>query len=49
MTPGDNPPVGWLLCTHKNQALAEYALTGMSVAPSALFSGHKLSLTHRKE
>lgn len=29
MTEGDNPPVGILLCTHKNQALAEYALAGM--------------------
>ena len=26
---GDNPPVGILLCTHKNQALVEYALAGM--------------------
>jgi len=29
MTEGDNPPVGILLCTHKNQALVEYALAGM--------------------
>lgn len=29
MTPGDNPPVGLLLCTHKNHALVEYALAGM--------------------
>ncbi len=29
MVEGDNPPVGILLCTHKNQALAEYALAGM--------------------
>lgn len=26
---GDNPPVGILLCTDKNHALAEYALAGM--------------------
>lgn len=26
---GDNPPVGLLLCTHKNHALMEYALAGM--------------------
>ena len=26
---GDNPPVGLLLCTDKNHALAEYALAGM--------------------
>jgi len=29
MTEGDNPPVGILLCTEKNHALAEYALAGM--------------------
>lgn len=29
MVEGDNPPVGILLCTDKNHALAEYALAGM--------------------
>jgi len=29
MTPGDQPPVGILLCTDKNHALVEYALAGM--------------------
>jgi predicted nuclease of restriction endonuclease-like (RecB) superfamily len=29
MTEGDNPPVGILLCTHKDHALVEYALAGM--------------------
>ena len=29
MTPGDNPPVGILLCTSKNHAMVEYALAGM--------------------
>jgi predicted nuclease of restriction endonuclease-like (RecB) superfamily len=29
MTTGDQPPVGILLCTDKNQALVEYALAGM--------------------
>jgi predicted nuclease of restriction endonuclease-like (RecB) superfamily len=29
MIAGDNPPVGVLLCTDKNHALAEYALAGM--------------------
>ncbi|WP_131778318.1 PDDEXK nuclease domain-containing protein [Legionella bozemanae] len=29
MIEGDNPPVGILLCTDKNQTLAEYALAGM--------------------
>lgn len=29
MGAGDNPPIGILLCTDKNSALAEYALAGM--------------------
>ncbi|WP_321413583.1 PDDEXK nuclease domain-containing protein [uncultured Desulfobacter sp.] len=29
ITEGDNPPIGILLCTDKNHALAEYALAGM--------------------
>ena len=29
MQAGDNPPIGILLCTDKNHALAEYALAGM--------------------
>ncbi len=29
MTQGDNPPVGILLCTHKDHAMVEYALAGM--------------------
>lgn len=29
MTKNDNPPIGLLLCTDKNHALAEYALAGM--------------------
>ncbi len=29
MTKGDNPPVGILLSTHKNDTLVEYALAGM--------------------
>ena len=29
MSAGDNPPIGILLCTDKNNALAEYALAGM--------------------
>jgi nuclease YhcG-like protein len=29
MAPGDNPPIGILLCTQKDQALVEYALAGM--------------------
>ena len=30
MSPGDNPPVGILLCTEKNHALVKYALAGMN-------------------
>jgi predicted nuclease of restriction endonuclease-like (RecB) superfamily len=30
MSPGDNPPVGILLCTRKNHTLVEYALAGMN-------------------
>jgi predicted nuclease of restriction endonuclease-like (RecB) superfamily len=30
MAKGDNPPVGILLCAHKDHALAEYALAGMA-------------------
>jgi len=29
MSAGDNPPVGILLCTGKNQTVVEYALAGM--------------------
>jgi hypothetical protein len=30
MTEGDNPPVGIILCADKNDALVEYATTGLS-------------------
>jgi len=30
MTPGDQPPIGILLCTRKNSALVEYALGDLS-------------------
>jgi hypothetical protein len=30
MTPGDQPPVGILLCTRKNEALVEFALGDLS-------------------
>ncbi|MDY2848808.1 MAG: PDDEXK nuclease domain-containing protein, partial [Bacteroidaceae bacterium] len=29
MQPGDNPPVGILLCTRKGKKMVEYALAGM--------------------
>jgi hypothetical protein len=34
MTPGDQPPIGILLCTRKNEALVEFALGDM---PNQLF------------
>jgi predicted nuclease of restriction endonuclease-like (RecB) superfamily len=44
---GDNPPVGLLLCTEKNEALVEYALGGMD---NQLFvSKYKLQLPSQKE
>ena len=30
MTPGDQPPIGILLCTRKNEALVEFALGDLS-------------------
>ena len=47
MTEGDNPPVGILLCTDKNHALAEYALAGMD---NQLFvSKYMLELPKKEE
>ena len=47
MTEGDNPPVGILLCTDKNHALAEYALAGMD---NQLFvSKYQLELPKKEE
>ena len=47
MHTGDNPPVGLLLCTEKNEALAEYALGGMD---NQLFiSKYKLELPTKAE
>ncbi len=46
MTDGDNPPIGILLCTDKNHALAEYALAGMD---NTLFVSKYLLELPRKE
>jgi predicted nuclease of restriction endonuclease-like (RecB) superfamily len=47
MTEGDNPPIGILLCTDKNHALAEYALAGMD---NQLFvSRYQLELPKKEE
>ena len=47
MSEGDNPPIGILLCTHKNQALVEYALAGLD---NMLFvSRYQLELPKKEE
>ena len=47
MVPGDNPPVGILLCTRKDHALVEYALADMD---NRLFvSKYQLELPSREE
>ncbi len=47
MSPGDNPPIGILLCTQKNHALVKYALAGMN---SQLFvSKYQLALPDEAE
>ena len=47
MTEGDNPPVGILLCTQKDQPVVEYALAGMD---NLLFgSKYQLELPRKEE
>jgi hypothetical protein len=47
MAEGDNPPIGILLCTQKDNALVEYALAGMD---NPLFvSRYQLHLPGREE
>jgi hypothetical protein len=47
MHTGDNPPVGLLLCTEKNEALVEYVLGGID---NQLFvSKYKLELPSNHE
>ena len=47
MTTRDNPPIGMLLCTHKDRALVEYALADL---PNRLFvSKYELELPSRKQ
>ena len=47
MLEGDNPPIGILLCTHKNHSLVEFALAGMD---NQLFvSKYQLELPKREE
>jgi len=47
MTEGDNPPVGILLCTDKDHALAEYALAGMD--DNLFVSKYQLELPKKEE
>ena len=47
MSKGDNPPIGILLCTQKNNELVEYALAGMN---QRLFvSKYQLELPDKKD
>ena len=47
MAEGDNPPVGILLCTQKDQTLVEYALAGMD--NNLFVSRYQLQLPSREE
>lgn len=44
---GDNPPIGILLCTHKDHALVEYALAGMD--DNLFVSKYQLALPKKEE
>jgi hypothetical protein len=47
MTPGDQPPVGILLCTRKNAALVEFALGDL---PNKLFvSRYAVEMPKKRE
>lgn len=47
MTPGDNPPVGLILCAQKNDTLVRYATTGLS--EQLFVSKYRLSLPSEAE
>ena len=47
MQPGDNPPVGILLCTRKGKRMVEYALAGMD--NSLFVSTYQLCLPDKKQ
>ncbi len=47
MHPGDNPPVGILLCTRKGKQMVEYALAGMD--NSLFVSTYQLCLPDKKQ
>ena len=48
MTPGDNPPVGILLCTEKDHALVEYAI-GDEKEQQLFVSQYQLKLPTKEE
>ncbi|MDE7442927.1 MAG: PDDEXK nuclease domain-containing protein [Muribaculaceae bacterium] len=47
MQPGDNPPIGILLCTRKGKRMVEYALAGMD--NSLFVSTYQLCLPDKKQ
>lgn len=47
MHPGDNPPVGILLCTRKGKKMVEYALSGMD--NNVFVSTYQLKLPDKKQ
>ncbi|NEO86582.1 MAG: DUF1016 domain-containing protein [Spirulina sp. SIO3F2] len=47
MRSDDNPPIGILLCTHKDQALVKYALAGMD--DNLFISKYQLELPSKEE
>ena len=47
MYPGDNPPVGILLCTRKGKKMVEYALSGMD--SNVFVSTYQLKLPDKKQ
>ena len=47
MSSGDNPPIGILLCTQKNNELVEYALAGMN--QKLFVSKYQLELPSKQE
>jgi hypothetical protein len=47
MTEGDNPPIGLLLCSSKDQALVEYALPGLDA--QLFVSRYQLELPRKDE
>ncbi len=47
INPGDNPPVGILLCTRKGKKMVEYALAGMD--NNLFVSTYMLTLPDKKQ